>query len=70
MAGPRSRDCGCEGGGGARRLRRVEVRFAKGVLAGVAAVLTATATNGRVEVLMPLFGGVQGMVPQGNVAWA
>jgi hypothetical protein len=45
-----------------------KVQLAKGVLAGVAAVLTSTATNGKVEVLMPLFGGVKATVPQGNVA--
>jgi hypothetical protein len=42
------------------------VQVAKGVLAGVQAVLTAT--NGRVEILMPLFGGARASVPQGNVA--
>ena len=44
------------------------VQLAKGVLAGVAAVLTSTATNGRVEVLMPLFGGVRATAPQASVA--
>jgi transcription antitermination factor NusG len=44
------------------------VQVAKGVLAGVQAVLTSTATNGRVEVLMPLFGGVRATVPQVDVA--
>jgi hypothetical protein len=36
------------------------VQVAKGVLAGVQAVLTNTACNGRVDVLMPLFGRRQG----------
>jgi hypothetical protein len=46
-----------------------KVQLAKGVLAGVAAVLTDTARNGR-EVLVPLFGWVRALVPQGNVARA
>jgi hypothetical protein len=41
-----------------------KIQFAKGVLAGVAAVLTNTAR----EVLLPLFGGIRAMVPQANVA--
>jgi transcription antitermination factor NusG len=47
-----------------------QIRLAQGVLAGVKAVLTSTAHNNRVEVLMPLFGGVKAFVPQGNVARA
>jgi hypothetical protein len=43
------------------------IKLAKGVLAGVQAVLTETACRGRVEILMPLFGGVKASVPQGNV---
>src|SRR5262245_4944451 len=44
------------------------VRLVKGVLAGVAATLTSTARSGRVEVLMPLFGGVRATAAAGNVA--
>jgi hypothetical protein len=44
------------------------VQVAKGVLAGVQAVLTNTACCGRVEVLMPLLGGVRATVSQANVA--
>jgi hypothetical protein len=49
-----------------------KVQLARGVLAGVKAVLTTTARHdgGKVEILMPLFGGVRATVPQGNVARA
>jgi hypothetical protein len=45
-----------------------KIQVTKGVLAGVQAVLTATATRGRIEVVMPLFGGARAFVPQANVA--
>jgi hypothetical protein len=35
------------------------VRLAQGVLAGVKAVLTGTTAGNKIEVLMPLFGGVK-----------
>jgi hypothetical protein len=47
-----------------------KIQLARGVLAGVQAVLTETARNGRVEVLMPLFGGVRAFVSQADVARA
>jgi hypothetical protein len=40
------------------------------VLAGVNAVLTNPVHHNRVEILMPLFGGVRATAPQANVARA
>jgi hypothetical protein len=47
-----------------------KVVLAKGVLAGVKAVLTGLPVCNRVEVLLPLFGGARTSVPEANVARA
>jgi hypothetical protein len=47
--------------------RHDPIVITRGVLASVQAIITDTARRGRVEVVMPLFGGVKASVPQGNV---
>jgi hypothetical protein len=60
MAVPLPLLCARGGTPGRAAVRRLQ--------AGVQAVLTSTACNGRVEILMPLFGGVRATVPQMDVA--